>query len=245
MRTLQILATLLILTVGTIDGRADDRPATPQSQPASPPAAAPAAPAAERYYMLIYGTQTVPPWPRYSHTWATFVRTVATPSGEMVASVDTVSWLPETKIVRPQALRPEPGKNLTLEETVELVQSNNGRISAWGPYEIDSYRYVRFIARKEELESGKLLYRAIGGLTRNSNVTNCGQSFAHSSPIVGRRWQPTPKPGEDGTSHLALRYLRVGALLNNGAEHPWLLKSIGADYFPVTYRKPGERVPPR
>jgi hypothetical protein len=238
MRTVQGFAILLILSFAPLIGRADEpplNPAAPQATAQSP----------DRYYMIIYGTQTVPPWARYSHTWATFVRTTGTPSGEMVASVDTVSWLPETKKVRPLALRPEPGKNLTLEETVELVRVNNGRISAWGPYEIDEYRYQRFIARKEELEGGKLLYRAIGGLTRNSPITNCGQSFARSSPIVGSRWQPTPKPGEDGTSHLALRYLRVGALLNNGAEHPWLISAISADYFPVTYRKPGEQVPRR
>jgi hypothetical protein len=37
-------------------------------------------------------------------------------------------------------------------------------------------------------------------------------SFARSSPIVGRFLQPTPSPGEAGTSKLAQRYLLAGAL---------------------------------
>ncbi|MFO0847701.1 MAG: hypothetical protein U0871_03935 [Gemmataceae bacterium] len=207
------------------------------------PAAAPPA-AGERYYMTLFGTQSALYRTSHTHTWATFVRTAVTPTGEVPVAVDTVSWMPATLDIHPLRLRREPGVNLTLGQTLDWVASFNGKVSAWGPYEIDADRYSRFIARKNELESGAIEYRAIGALTRRGEVSNCGQSFARSSPIVGRRYlQPTPSPGENGTSKLAQRYLKVGALADDGATHPWLLPVMGADRYPITLRQPGERIP--
>lgn len=199
----------------------------------------------ERYYMTLFGTQSVPYQVRYTHTWATFVRTAVTPAGEVPVAVDTVSWMPATLSIRPLALRREPGTNLTLDETFRWVASFGGKVSVWGPYEIDLDRYDRFLARRGQLESGEVLYRALGAFTRRgAPVSNCGQSFARSSPIVGRRYlQPTPRPGENGTSRLAWRYGRSGTLLGDSATHDWLLHVIGAARYPITVRKPGEFVP--
>jgi hypothetical protein len=80
--------------------------------------------------------------------------------------------------------------------------------------------------------------------TRRDTVSNSGQSFARSSPVVGRRFlQPTPSPGENGTSKLAERHRRVGALADGGRTHPGLLPAVGADRYPMPPRQPGERVP--
>ena len=35
------------------------------------------APAGERYYLLVFGAQTTPMVPRFTHTWVTFVRVPA------------------------------------------------------------------------------------------------------------------------------------------------------------------------
>ena len=207
------------------------------------PTQAPAANPPERYYMILFGTQSVPIKVPLTHTFATFVRTEVLPVGERVVAVDTVSWMPATLKIRPFAVFPEPGVNLTLQQTFDWIATFNGRVSKWGPYEIDADRYARFIARKQDLER-EFQYRAVGAITRNDKISNCGQSFARSSPIVGRRYlQPTPSPGENGTSDLARRYLRVGALQGNGATHDWLIPVIQADVYPSTTRQPGEKVP--
>lgn len=216
-----------------------DAPGT-ERQPPPPPGPV----LGERYYMTLFGAQSVPIRTRYTHTWATFVRTVLTPAGEFPAAINTVSWMPATLEIRPFALRREPGVNLTLDETFRWVASFDGRVSVWGPYEIDAERYGRFVARKEQLDTGEIQYRAIGALSRRGEVSNCGQSFARSSPQVGRRYlQPTPNPGENGTSRLALRYVRLDALLGGGVTHDWILHVIGADKYSFTRRQPGEWVP--
>jgi hypothetical protein len=202
----------------------------------------PAQEPAERYYMVLFGAQSNRVL-RESHTWATFVRTQTDAAGERVISVDTISWLPATLKVRPFALRPETGANLTLDQTFDWIVAVGAKSSYWGPYEIDSERYHRFISRKEELDSGVIEYRAIGGIKRNSRISNCGQSFARSSPIVGNRYiQPTPVPGEKGTSHLALRYLRAGALLGAPETHEDIAATIGLPNYPAVQRQPGERI---
>jgi hypothetical protein len=214
---------------------------SPERQPPPPPAG-PAL--GERYYITLFGAQSVPFRVRYTHTWATYVRTVITPAGEFPAAINTVSWMPATLSIRPLAIRPEQGVNLNLAETFAWVASFDGRVSCWGPYEIDAERYGRLVARKEQLETENFQYRAIGALTRRGDVSNCGQSFARSAPQVGRRYvQPTPNPGENGTSRLAVRFERLDAFIGGAVTHDWILPVIGANQYPFTRRQPGERVP--
>jgi hypothetical protein len=215
-------------------------PGSPEQQPPPPP---PGPVLGERYYMTLFGTQSIPFQIRYTHTWATYVRTVVTPAGEFPAAINTVSWMPASLRIRPLALRPDPGVNLNLAETFAWVRSFNGAVSSWGPYEINAELYGRLVARKEQLDTGEIQYRAIGALSRRSEISNCGQSFARSSPQVGRRLQPTPNPGENGTSILALRYERLGAFIGGPVTHDWILCAIGADKFQFVRRRPGELVP--
>ena len=219
-------------------------PAQPLTPEPSPPPAVVVVQPAERYYMVLFGAQSVPFQGRYTHTWATFVRTQVTEKGETPVAIDTTSWMPKTLNIRPLALRPEPGANLTLEQTFKWVATFDGRVSKWGPYEIDRLRYAEFMERKAELESGTVQYRAIGGPRRRPDIVNCGQSFARGTPEVGQRYlYPTPSPGENGTGELAERYLKKGDLLGNGATHEWIFQVINADQYPSTTRQPGEKVP--
>src|SRR5262245_37696038 len=79
-----------------------------------------AQPCQEKYYMVLYGTET--PWIlSESHTWATFLRTELSGSQDKLVSVDTVSWMQATLHVRSFALRPETSVNLTLDETLRWV----------------------------------------------------------------------------------------------------------------------------
>jgi hypothetical protein len=200
--------------------------------------------ASERYYITIFGAQSVPFRARYTHTWATFARTVASPSGEQLVEVTTISWMPATLQIRPFAVRPEPGVNLSLADTFAWISSFNGRVSVWGPYEISAERYALALARKAELESGSVSYRATGTFTGNSKVSNCGQSFTQAAPLLSFGYQqPTPAPGINGTGRLAVRSSTSGEFINPEVTYNWLLSAIGANQYPTSHRQPGERVP--
>jgi len=198
----------------------------------------------ERYYLVLYGAESAPFRTRLTHTFATFVKTTPADDGSLRVEAHTVSWMPATLEIRPLAIRPEPGVNLTLAETFRWIDSFDGRVSMWGPYEIDDSMYEPTLARKAELEAGRIDYRALGGLPRDSEISNCGQSFTRASPRVGRRFQPTPAPGERGTSVLAGRYVRAGTITDPEETHDWLLPVIGVDVNRVTRREPGERISP-
>jgi hypothetical protein len=198
----------------------------------------------ERYYITVFGGQSVPYRTQQTHTWATFARTVIGPDGERPVEVQTISWMPATMRIRPLALRPEPGVNLTLSQTYAWMASVGGRVSVWGPYELTADQYMRYMERKEELDLGEIAYRALGGLRKDAPVSNCGQSFSRASRRLAREYEePTPAPGINGTSVLVKRYIDSGVF--PPTQHLWLLPLIGADQYPTTHREPGERVPKR
>ena len=93
--------------------------------------------AGESYYVMVFGSQTIPANPNYSHSWATFVRATWEGDGpcpkDATIEAHTISWLPANLIVRVCALCPEEGTNLDLIPTVEYVRSHCERISMWGP----------------------------------------------------------------------------------------------------------------
>jgi hypothetical protein len=96
--------------------------------------------AGARHYMLIFGAQTHPKIPRFTHTFCTIVRVADPPPGCSVPYIEahTISWLPQTLKIRPYRLHPEPGRNLTLEETLRWCAQNRMDVSLWGPYVIES-----------------------------------------------------------------------------------------------------------
>lgn len=184
----------------------------------------------QRFYLVLYGSQSEPYRIRFTHAWATFVKTTRDANGNLLVRADTISWLPATLRIHPLALRREPGMNLNSEDTLAWARSVNSRIAVLGPYEIDREHYDRLRARRRELESGAVSYRALGGLTRKAPVSNCGQSFTRAEPVVGRRyWQPIPQPGERGVARLAARYVRAGAFVAPHVTHDWLLPILGID----------------
>jgi hypothetical protein len=198
----------------------------------------------QRFYMVLYGAQSVPIRIPQTHTWASFIRTSVDAMGERPVELLTISWMPATLKIRYLSLKRESGIDLSLDETLNWVSSYNGRVSFWGPYEITAERYYRYVARKEELDSGEVTYRAIGSLTRDPTVSNCGQSFARASRRLTQEYdEPTPVPGENGTSRLAMRYINLGLFIHPEITHDWLLPFVGVCRYPMTQRRPGERVP--
>src|SRR5947209_8338331 len=86
--------------------------------------------AGERYYVLVFGSQRIPPDPNYSHSFATFVKVSNFPDAPSL-EYHTISWLPANLKVRTRALLPEPGHNFGLYETLQYVLANGERVSLW------------------------------------------------------------------------------------------------------------------
>lgn len=191
------------------------------------------------YYGTVFGSGSNPLRAKHTHTFATFSRVTETPAGPVVEN-HTISWMPATLNIRPLALRPEVGVNLTQEESLRWAESHGIRTSAWGPFTISPERFDALLARKADLESGQIRYRAIGGLRKSSAISNCGQSFPRAG-VVGQKYlQPTPLPGEVGTSRLVERGLRHSPY--PVYERPDLLPAVLAPGHPVVHREPHEQV---
>jgi hypothetical protein len=198
---------------------------------------------AERYYVTLFGGQGDFLRPRTAHTWATFVRTAATPAGEQVVSVDTISWLPATLNVRPWALRAETGVNLTLEQSLEFMAGRpRSRVAAFGPYEITADRYQQALAQKTLLESGAIKYHSLGLFGRRSDVMHCIDGVTR----IDARWEDEASPsrwyGVTGTRQAARAAARSGVILNPSVTHPWLLHRLNTDGYDLKARRLGPLV---
>src|SRR2546425_3712715 len=63
----------------------------------------------EEYYLVMFASQTVPADPRYSHSFAAFVKLTDCGSGPPVLRSHQISWLPQSLNIRLFTLFPEPG----------------------------------------------------------------------------------------------------------------------------------------
>src|SRR5262245_34668982 len=128
----------------------------------------------ERYYILVFGSHSTPRVPRYTHTWATVVKTVEAPGcAPQVAEVHTISWMPASLDIHPWQFTPEPGRNLELHETIRMALDFGEHIAMWGPYEIHPRGYRRFLLQKAYMESGRVGYQSIDTLGEGANGSGC------------------------------------------------------------------------
>lgn len=68
---------LVALTAGC--GTFSVQPPTPAAALTDPELLAAPAPANERYFLILFGSQTTPRVPRYTHTWGTVVKVTSVP----------------------------------------------------------------------------------------------------------------------------------------------------------------------
>ena len=212
---------------------------------------APARPAAEpcphapRYYMLLFGGQSVPFRARTAHTWATWVKATPMVNGAVALDVLTISWLPADHggEVQPLRLRSSVGRNWTLDETLAIMARNHARVSVWGPYETDAERFERAVEQARLLESGAVRFRTLDSFARRRDVAHCVHAVTFADPVAQKYVQPVLRVGEPGTSRLADKYLRGGAFPGYPERHDWLLAALGLDRAGVIRREPGERIP--
>jgi hypothetical protein len=170
--------------------------------------------AEERYFALFFAHQTPDTKPEEAHSYVEFIRAEVQPNcPPIVVQRDTISWLPCNAIVRLHALRPEPGHNFTLEESLQLGRGKH--IFAWGPYEMTCKAYRFALSRKAHLESGAMMYKAIDVIPGQSRYSaNCIHGMAEIDPDARRIGQYNIKYGEYATRQAIRHYVSQGFLIN-------------------------------
>jgi hypothetical protein len=193
----------------------------------------------ERYYALIFGSQSSPKLLRYTHTWATFVRAVGEGDDPRQYQLyqHTISWLPATLEVRTFALVPEQGVNLDLYATLDVVSRNRESVTMWGPFEMSQPVYERSLRVKAILDSGAARYRAIS-TPRNLLVSDCIHAVAAVDPVFGRGHYPLIRIGKPASRYIARQVVTRSVFDQYRTDASWLIPRLGLDRYPI------EAVPP-
>ena len=160
----------------------------------------------ERYYAMIFGSQSSPKLLRYTHTWATFVRVVG--EGDDLRSYQvyphTISWLPESLAVRTWALLPEKGVNLDLYATLDAVYSRPRERDDVGPLRDGSTGLRAVVAREGDPRQRRC---RVPGDQHPANllVSDCIHAVAAVDPVFGRGHYPLIRIGKPASRFIADR----------------------------------------
>jgi hypothetical protein len=195
----------------------------------------------EHYYILVFGSQTTPRIPRYTHTWATVVKTTELPgSPPQVDEVHTISWLPATLEVRPFRFWVEKGSNLDVDTTLKTVLHNGEHVSMWGPYETWHGLYDRFLTQAAFLESGVIGYQCtdeIGEAARTGMGCDCFHAISDVDPEFDRREYPLIFYGYRASQNIVRQISERPILIHPEQTHDWLIPALGLDHYPITHRQ--------
>jgi hypothetical protein len=184
---------------------------------------------------MVFSAQRVPNCPRYSHSFATFIKA----SGEETCLADyrlealTISWLPESLDVQLFRLRPERGENFDLPTTLEWAYTKGTRVSLWGPYQIQQELYERALEHVARLESRPVRYKAIDSAYRTSRVSNCVHAIGD---LAGNHRLRVVSPwfGEVA-SHYVTHCLEPW-VIDPACTHDWVAVRLGLADYPLIRR---------
>jgi hypothetical protein len=165
--------------------------------------------------------------PRTAHTWATYVK--ATPNAPLEQF--TISWLPVSRDVRPSRFRPEPGANLTLQQTLDLMITGNHRVSLWGPFEIPQYFYEESQNQKAFLDSGAVKYRVINAFDRSPYNEHCVHAIVRADPALERATRPIIMYGEAVSQRVANGLAKTGIVAQPNVTHDWLIPALDLERY--------------
>lgn len=106
--------------------------------------------------------------PTNSHTFATFIK-----ADRKNSERKTISWFPKSGFVDAFKLLPEPGVNLTLEQSVKLANNKKLRRAYFGPFEIQKTLYDAAVTQEDRLEKKLVEYKTTDRQFRPDIAVNC------------------------------------------------------------------------
>jgi hypothetical protein len=194
----------------------------------------------ERYYGLIFGSQSHPKVPKYTHTWATVVRVVDQgPDKPPIIEPHTISWMPATLDVRICRFSVEPGVNLDLHTTLQVMLGFRERVTMWGPYEIRPGLYRKFLLQKAFMDSGRVGYQAvdtIGEAARTGNGCDCIHAITDADSMFPRGYYPLRRFGNEASEFILQQIVERRAVIDPDRTHDWLIPALGLDQYPIRRR---------
>jgi hypothetical protein len=199
----------------------------------------------EFYYAMVFGSQSSPKILRYTHTWATFVRAVGEgpdPKNYEIYA-HTISWLPETLDLHVWRPWPEPGVNLDLYQSLDVVYSNRERVTMWGPLLIEKKIYDQSLSILQFFASGAPQYRAIS-FPGNLLISDCIHAVAAVDPDFGREFYPLIRIGKPASRFMARQLVMRGPFDQAVYDNSWLIPRLGLDRYPIEVVPP-QRIPRR
>jgi hypothetical protein len=191
----------------------------------------------ERYYLLIFGSETFPKVPRFTHSWITFIRV---PADGTATEHYSISWMPSTLFIKTFRPTIEPGVNLTLHESIEMALHYHERISMWGPYEIPPGLYRKFMIQKRFLESGEIGYQCIdtvGEAGWTGDGSNCIHAISDGDVMFTRQAYPLTYFGDTASLNILRKMAERGAIPDVKATHDEVLPSLKIDDYPIVRRE--------
>ena len=187
----------------------------------------------ETYYMVVFGSQRPDNLPRFSHTFAAFIK-VDDPKKKTRPELAVISWLPDNKNIELKRLKGERGKNCGLDETCAWAAGLGARITGFGPFQIQKELYESARRRAQRLHSGAILYKALDlGMRSAGTGTNCIHAVSDLD-IAGERVVTARARGEEA-SRMVARSLGQW-IVQPQKTHPDVAGRLGLDRFQITYR---------
>lgn len=195
----------------------------------------------ERYYLIIFGSQSPLKRPKYTHTWATAIK-VTDPEFGLKVEVEphTISWMPKTLDIKAWSLFVEPGVNLELKDTIELMLKSDQRISMWGPYEMRVGLFKKFLMQKEFLESGEIGYQCVdtkGEAAWRRNGCDCIHAITDADVEFSRKHYHLRRYGETASEFIVQQCFERCLLLKPETTHDWLIPKLGLQKYPIVHRR--------
>ncbi len=155
----------------------------------------------ERFDMVLWACQRDDAAPRFSHTWATFIRYREVPglAHPRLEEAFTISRMPDSGTI--PIVFMVRGRNYTLDETLKWAAKEDAKVVAFGPTPIRQELFQTAKARKAQLERGHLSYKMLDDPVRPNRGLNC--IHAVSDMLSGPLLDTGTARGEDATQMVA------------------------------------------
>ncbi|HEY1376638.1 MAG TPA: hypothetical protein VGF55_07580 [Gemmataceae bacterium] len=203
---------------------------------------------ADTYYVIVFGAESKPPRPKYSHSWAVFVHFPGCgPCGPPAPDAGppewfTISWLPckvEMTVNTPCA---EPGRNFDLPTTFDIALSQWEHVTAFGPYQIEPELYCRALKQKQRLESGEVRYKTIDWFRDPHRVSNCIHALTSFNPENRRVRIGRTNFGDTASYWITVSY--TDWIICTKRVHCWVADVLGLGQYPIQWKTLEEGPPP-
>jgi hypothetical protein len=198
-------------------------------------------PPGDRYYLLVFGSETTPKLPRFTHSWVTFVHVPPPVPGQPpVIEENTISWMPAKLFIHTLSPCVEPGVNLKMHDSIKMATGYHECVSMWGPFEITVGLYRKLMIQKGFIDSGAIGYQCTdtyGEAGLLGDGSNCIHAISDADSLFTRAEYPLTYFGDAASLHILQELVERGAVAEPYATHDWLIPALHLDCAPITRRE--------